>query len=119
MSTEQFILVCMGCYSSACAYIDRICEAFDIDDLTEDEVIACVETDHYRRNVGNALIAQCFEKIIYKAQQEYPERAEILERFTYYCEDYASSIQFNGVTVNNWDELEREIENFFKFRKTA
>lgn len=119
MSTEQFILVCMGCYSSACAYIDRICEAFDIDDLTEDEVIACVENDHGRRSVGNALIAQCFEKIIYKAQQEYPEQArEILERVTYYCDDYASSIQFNGVTVNNWDDLEREINNS-QFRKTA
>lgn len=108
MNTKQFILVCMGCYSSACAYIDRICDAFDVDDLTEDEVIACVENDHGRRNVGNALIAQCFEKIIFKAQQEYPERAEELPGlFTYYCDDYASSIQFDGVTVNSWDELEQ------------
>lgn len=113
MTTEQFILRCMGCYPSACKYIDKVTDDFDIDDLTEYEVIGAIESAKDKSEIGNLLIAQCFEKIIYKAQREYPQYSDkLLGKFDYCCEDYASSICFNGEQVNNWDELDNKINEW-------
>ena len=110
MTTEEFILRCIGCYPSACKYIDKVTDDFDIDDLTEYEVIGAIESAKDKAQIGNLLIAQCFEKIIYKAQQEYKQYAdELLGKFAYYCDDYASSICFNGEQVNNCAELDNKI----------
>jgi hypothetical protein len=98
--------------------MDDLCEAFDIEIREDDvqEVIRMADYSHYK--VGNALISCCFDKIVAKAQEAHPECAdELPDLFDYYCDDYASSLDFNGETVSTWDGLEEEIEAWKANRK--
>lgn len=118
MTTEQFILRCIGCYQSACIYLDYLCEAFDIE-ITEDDVQEVFRNvDFSRPQLGNALISRCFDKIVAKAQEAHPECAdELPDLFDYYCEDYASGLCFNKEQVSTMDSLEKEIEAWKANRK--
>lgn len=118
MTTEEFILRCIGCYKSACTYMDDLCEAFDIE-ITEDDVREVFRNvDFSRPQLGNALISRCFDKIVAKAQESHPECAdELPDLFDYYCEDYASSLCFNKEQVSTMDSLEEEIEAWKEYRK--
>lgn len=111
MTTEQFILRCIGCYHSACTYMDNLCEAFDIE-LTENDVLEVFRNaDFSRPQLGNDLISCCYGKIVAKAQEAHPECAdELPDLFEYYCDDYASSLIFNKEQVSTMDGLEEEIE---------
>ena len=72
MNTEEFVLRCIGCYKSACIYLDDLCEAFDIE-ITEDDVREVFRNaDFSRPQLGNALISRCFDKIVAKAQEAHP-----------------------------------------------
>lgn len=116
MNTEDFVLACIGCYHSACTYMDDLCEAFDIE-ITEDDVRE-VFTHDQTYHIGNALISCCFDKIVAKAQEAHPECAdELPDLFDYYCDDYASSLCFNKEQVSTWDSLEEEIEAWKVNRK--
>ncbi|GEM_PF-2871878 len=111
MKTYEFILRCIGCYVSACAYMDRVIDAFDIE-LTEDDVQEVFTHNQTLHSIGNELISRCFDKIVEKAQEAHPEYAdELPDLFDYYCDDYASSLCFNKEQVSTWDGLEKEIEN--------
>ncbi len=118
METEEFVLRCIGCYKSACIYLDDLCEAFDIE-ITEDDVREVFRNvDFSRPQLGNALISRCFDKIVAKAQEAHPECAdELPDLFDYYCEDYASSLCFNKEQVSTMDSLEEEIEAWKEYRK--
>lgn len=118
MNTEDFVLACIGCYHSACIYLDDLCEAFDIE-ITEDDVREVFRNvDFSRPQLGNALISRCFDKIVAKAQEAHPECADELPHlFNYYCDDYASSLCFNKEQVSTMDGLEEEIEAWKEYRK--
>lgn len=117
MNTEDFVLACIGCYHSACTYMDDLCEAFDIE-ITEDDVRE-VFTHDQTYHIGNALISCCFDKIVAKAQEAHPECAdELPDLFDYYCEDYASSLCFNKEQVSTMDGLEEEIEAWKGYQKS-
>lgn len=111
MKTYEFILRCIGCYVSACKYMDDLQKAFDIE-LTEDDVREAVRmADAHHYQVGNALISGLYDKIVTKAQEAHPEcENELPDLFEYYPDDYASSLIFNGEQVSSWDSLEKEIE---------
>lgn len=118
MSTQNFISVCLGCYPSACNYMDKLQRAFDVE-LTEDdirdEVRQIAQPNPFTNNsrplqMANALIIRLFDKINQRAQEEFPEYAlQINELFGYYADDYASSLTFDDVQVDNWDELCKQI----------
>ncbi len=117
-NTQEFVLRCIGCYKGACAYMDRVIDAFDIE-LTEEDILDIFRTaDYSHRTIGNALISRCFDKIVAKAQEAHPEYAdELPDLFDYYCDDYASSLCFNKEQVSTWDSLEEEIEAWKANRK--
>lgn len=118
MTTQDFILNCIGCYHSACTYMDDLCEAFDIE-LTEDDVRDAIQiADYSHYQIGNVLIQWSFDKIVAEAQEAHPECAdELPDLFQYYCDDYASSLVFDGEKVVTWGSLEKAIEMWKANRK--
>ncbi len=114
MSTQNFISVCLGCYPSACNYMDKLQANFDVE-LTEDDIreefqFMAPFTNRRPLQMANALIIRLFDKINQRAQEEFPEYAlQINELFGYYADDYASSLTFDDVQVDNWDELCKQI----------
>lgn len=121
MNTQDFVLVCLQCYPSACNYMDKLQANFDVE-LTEDDIRDVVQqiappndpfTNNNRRplQMGNALIVRLFDKINRRAQELYPHYAEeINDLFGYYADDYASSLTFDDVQVDNWNELAELID---------
>lgn len=118
MTMQDFILGCMQCYKGACTYLTEIEDAFDVEltesDVKEGTIFACERVKagiDKNMQLGNALIVCMFDKINNKAQEQYPQYAkQIRGLFGYYAEDYASSLTFDDVQVNSWDELCQEIE---------
>lgn len=114
MNTQDFICACLHCYKGACEYMDELQDSFDVT-LTEDDVRAAIEyhTDKPLQ-IGNALIALLFERVKQSAQELYPHHTDQIESlFEYYADDYASSVAFNGVRVNNWNELIYQINKLY------
>ena len=118
--TSNFILMCLGCYQGACAYMDKLADTFDLemcsDDVERAAIAVCENLKkpmHESPQLGNDLITVLFDKINAKAQDKYPLYAEqIRDLFGYYAEDYASSLTFNDEEVHNWKELCQAIEHY-------
>lgn len=117
MKTYEFILRCIGCYVSACKYMDYLQKSFDIE-LTENDIQEVLANYRSLHNIGNELIGKLYDKIVEKAQEAHPECAnELPDLFQYYCNDYASSLLFNGEYVTTWDYLEKTIKTWKANRK--
>ena len=113
MTTKDFVMNCLGLYTSALELMDKLQDNFDIE-LTQDDVrttIKNLSNAGAYKEMSNGLIQILYEKIISKAEQDYPDLS-ILNgfRFEYYCNDFCSRIYFNGEDVYNYDELCDAIE---------
>jgi len=84
------------------AKIEEICESFDIE-LTKNDIEGCIKEETDISNVGNAIISNLYDRLIDKWSDE---KYFDMEKFDYLCEGGTSKFIYDGVVVNNSEELE-------------
>lgn len=106
MDTKTFICNCLRLYPGTIHKIDEIISNFELCEdivLSEDVIIKSIQENP--RNAGNIIIRKLYDWIIMNACELF-KGANINENmFTYYLEDYASSIHFNKTQFNSLEEL--------------
>lgn len=106
MKTKTFICNCLRLYRGTINKIDEIISNFELDEdiaLSEDTIIESVlENPH---NTGNIIIRKLYDYIIANACEFFKHIPINEDMFSYYLDDYASSIHFNGIQVSSFEEL--------------
>lgn len=107
MKTKDFICNCLGLYDSACNKIDEICSNFGID-ITGEEVDVIFNNLDNSRSFGNAIISDCYDKIIRNAVEKLGADETLFEKDV---NDYCSYLFYNDDSIYTWRELEELIES--------
>ena len=113
MTTQEFVLNCMGLYNGTCKYIDNLCEEFDVDFNEEHLKDALFDYYHNYATCGNALIKCCFEIIITNTCEDF-NNEDLRDIFNYWCDDYASGIAFDGHEYKSKEELYLAVDEYLK-----
>ena len=108
---KNFVCNCLGLYAGTCNFIDKLCEEFDVDFDNNDlsEILSYGGKLSY---VGNMLIGRLFDRIIDDACNEYCCDDEVRELFDYDCNDFCSTLSFNGEIYDKKADLYAAVEAY-------
>ena len=112
MTTKDFVMNCLGLYTSALELMDKLQDKFGVE-LTQDDVrttIKNLSNAGAYKEMSNGLLQIIYEKIISNVEQRYPAY-HIGKHFSYYCNDFCSGIYFQEEDMSDWEELCDAIEN--------
>lgn len=111
---KNFVCNCLGLYAGTCNFIDKLCDEFDVD-FDDNDLSEILSYGDKLRNVGNMIIGRLFERIIDDVCNEYNcENDEIRELFDYDCNDFCSTLYFNGEAYDKKEELYDAVEEYIE-----
>ena len=113
---KDFVCRCLGIYPRTSEFIDKLCTNFDVD-FDEEDLTDVISYSGKLTNVGNALIGLLYDKIINEIYEEYDNDENLQSLFDYNCDDFCSTLSFNGELYDNKKELYEAIEAYKSSKK--